>query len=312
MVLLPQLRQPLPLVRGYSATSASDGNSKATNRFAAQFNALGRTPSSDDKSSSKPAEKSVDPATEKQTMENIFSSISLARSAPAASSAIRTTSREPRFIPKPLEVTKRRLWLTDLKHFKLYPKTIKEWVIDCKTPCGVWGKDGTWHASMSLENEEKDETSAETAAQAREREILLGAKVLPADLRDRYRFGVMEEDIAALNLQGPQANKLKEILSFKYAGRAEINQFRIAESLKKWSRQPNDTGSSEVQIAVLTEKIRYMTDHLKGHHKDQRTKRALGITIDKRRALLKHLKKQNVSTYYHLLRDLNLRDMVSI
>ncbi len=247
LVLLPQLRQPLPLVRGYSATSASDGNSKATNRFAAQFNALGRTPSSDDKSSSKPAEKSVDPATEKQTMENIFSSISLARSAPAASSAIRTTSREPRFIPKPLEVTKRRLWLTDLKHFKLYPKTIKEWVIDCKTPCGVWGKDGTWRASMSLENEEKDETSAETAAQAREREILLGAKVLPADLRDRYRFGVMEEDIAALNLQGPQANKLKEILSFKYAGRAEINQFRIAESLKKWSRQPNDTGSSEVQ-----------------------------------------------------------------
>lgn len=245
-------------------------------------------------------------------MENIFSSISLARSAPAASSAIRTTSREPRFIPKPLEVTKRRLWLTDLKHFKLYPKTIKEWVIDCKTPCGVWGKDGTWRASMSLENEEKDETSAETAAQAREREILLGAKVLPADLRDRYRFGVMEEDIAALNLQGPQANKLKEILSFKYAGRAEINQFRIAESLKKWSRQPNDTGSSEVQIAVLTEKIRYMTDHLKDHHKDQRTKRALGITIDKRRALLKHLKKQNVSTYYHLLRDLNLRDMVSI
>lgn len=245
-------------------------------------------------------------------MENIFSSISLARSAPAASSAIRTTSREPRFIPKPLEVTKRRLWLTDLKHFKLYPKTIKEWVIDCKTPCGVWGKDGTWRASMSLENEEKDETSAETAAQAREREILLGAKVLPADLRDRYRFGVMEEDIAALNLQDPQANKLKEILSFKYAGRAEINQFRIAESLKKWSRQPNDTGSSEVQIAVLTEKIRYMTDHLKDHHKDQRTKRALGITIDKRRALLKHLKKQNVSTYYHLLRDLNLRDMVSI
>lgn len=243
-------------------------------------------------------------------MENIFSSISLARSTPA-SSAIKT-SREPRFIPKTLEVTKRRLWLTDLKHFKLYPKTIKEWVIDCKTPCGVWWKDGTWRASVSLENEEKDETSAETAAQAREREILLGAKVLPADLRDRYRFGVMEEDIAALNLQGPQANKLKEILSFKYAGRAEINQFRIAESLKKWSRKPNDTGSSEVQIAVLTEKIRYMTDHLKGHHKDQRTKRALGITIDKRRALLKHLKKQNVSTYYHLLRDLNLRDMVSI
>jgi small subunit ribosomal protein S15 len=63
---------------------------------------------------------------------------------------------------------------------------------------------------------------------------------------------------------------------------------------------------------VLTEKIRYMTDHLKENHKDQRTKRALGITIDKRRALLKHLKKQNASTYYHLLRDLNLRDMVSI
>jgi small subunit ribosomal protein S15 len=263
------------------------------------------------------------------------------------------------FYPKvDLQVAKRRLWLTDLKHFKLYPKTIKDWVVDCKTPRGVWETNGTWRATMMLESEAEDETSAETAAQAREREILLGAKVLPADLRDRYRFGVTEEDIRALELTAPQANKLKEILSYKYAGRAEINQFRIAECLKKWSRKANDTGSSEVQsalllafaalccvvcaacmcvaahrvmerggeqladldrvctrmraVAVLTEKIRYMTDHLKENHKDQRTKRALGITIDKRRALLKHLKKQNASTYYHLLRDLNLRDMVSI
>jgi small subunit ribosomal protein S15 len=217
------------------------------------------------------------------------------------------------FYPKvDLQVAKRRLWLTDLKHFKLYPKTIKDWVVDCKTPRGVWETNGTWRATMLLESEAEDETSAETAAQAREREILLGAKVLPADLRDRYRFGVTDEDIRALELTAPQANKLKEILSYKYAGRAEINQFRIAECLKKWSRKANDTGSSEVQIAVLTEKIRYMTDHLKENHKDQRTKRALGITIDKRRALLKHLKKQNTSTYYHLLRDLNLRDMVSI
>ncbi len=68
----------------------------------------------------------------------------------------------------------------------------------------------------------------------------------------------------------------------------------------------------EFLVAVLTEKIRYMTEHLRMHHKDQRTKRAMQITIDKRRALLKHLKKQNVSTYYHLLKDLNLRDMVMI
>jgi small subunit ribosomal protein S15 len=205
----------------------------------------------------------------------------------------------------------RRLRLTDLHHFNLYPKTVKEWVVDCKTPKGVWETDGRWRVTEMLESETIIETT-ETAAQAREREILSGAKVLPADLRNRLRFGVTEADLKQLPLNENQQNKLKEILSFKHAGRAEINQFRIAESLSKWGRKINDTGSSEVQVAVLTEKIRYMTDHLRQHHKDQRTKRALGMTIDKRRALLKHLKKQNVVTYYHVLRDLNLRDMVSI
>jgi hypothetical protein len=253
LVLLPQVRQSLPtssvLLRGYSSFGGDDSKKASTlNKFAASFNRSSppRNPDSTPPARA-PSGSSLSIEEGQKALQNIYqvleSNPSPGRAPPAA---------KLEFYPKvDLQVAKRRLWLTDLKHFKLYPKTIKDWVVDCKTPRGVWETNGTWRATMMLESEAEDETSAETAAQAREREILLGAKVLPADLRDRYRFGVTEEDIRALELTAPQANKLKEILSYKYAGRAEINQFRIAECLKKWSRKANDTGSSEVQSALL-------------------------------------------------------------
>ena len=68
-----------------------------------------------------------------------------------------------------------------------------------------------------------------------------------------------------------------------------------------------DTGSVQVQIAVLTEKIRYLTDHLKTHQKDDHGRRGLLHAVGKRRKLLEYLKKKDKEAYKKILSDLNLR-----
>lgn len=77
-----------------------------------------------------------------------------------------------------------------------------------------------------------------------------------------------------------------------------ITQFRIHES---------DTGSPEVQIALLTERINYLTGHLKDHKKDHHSRRGLLKMVGQRRALLNYLKKIDTERYHVILEKLNLR-----
>ena len=77
-----------------------------------------------------------------------------------------------------------------------------------------------------------------------------------------------------------------------------IAEFRIHEK---------DTGSPEVQVAVLTEKINRLTDHLKIHKKDHHSRRGLLILVSKRKRLLEYLKKKNEKRYLDLVERLNLR-----
>ena len=78
-------------------------------------------------------------------------------------------------------------------------------------------------------------------------------------------------------------------------------------AIRKWRKKPGDTGSSQVQIAVLTERIRYLTRHTETHHKDQSSKRGLQKAVSKRKALLTYLKTRDVVAYMDLLKDLNIR-----
>jgi small subunit ribosomal protein S15 len=77
-----------------------------------------------------------------------------------------------------------------------------------------------------------------------------------------------------------------------------ITQFRIHES---------DTGSPEVQIALLTERINYLTGHLQAHKKDHHSRRGLLKMVGQRRALLNYLKKVDTERYHVILQKLNLR-----
>ena len=69
----------------------------------------------------------------------------------------------------------------------------------------------------------------------------------------------------------------------------------------------NDTGSPEVQIALLTERINYLTEHFKIHKKDHHSRRGLLKMVGKRRRLLEYLKGKNVERYQGLINELGLR-----
>ncbi|WP_230280412.1 MULTISPECIES: 30S ribosomal protein S15 [unclassified Croceicoccus] len=79
------------------------------------------------------------------------------------------------------------------------------------------------------------------------------------------------------------------------------------EIIKDNARQTTDTGSPEVQVAILTERIRNLTEHFKDHHKDNHSRRGLLVMVNKRRSLLAYLKRKDVARYNALIQKLGLR-----
>ena len=77
--------------------------------------------------------------------------------------------------------------------------------------------------------------------------------------------------------------------------------------IKKYARDDKDTGSAEVQIAILTEEINALTEHLKNNQQDKHSKRGLLMKVGKRRSLLNYLLKTDVKRYRELVKSLGLR-----
>lgn len=77
--------------------------------------------------------------------------------------------------------------------------------------------------------------------------------------------------------------------------------------INKFQRNSNDTGSTHVQVAVLTERIKYLTEHFKLHKKDHHSRRGLLIMVARRRRLLQYLKRSDLQGYSSLIKDLGLR-----
>ena len=79
------------------------------------------------------------------------------------------------------------------------------------------------------------------------------------------------------------------------------------ELVKKYARHEGDTGSAEVQIAILTEEIKNLTEHLKEHKHDNHSKRGLLKKVGQRRSLLNYLVKTDVTRYREIVKSLGLR-----
>jgi small subunit ribosomal protein S15 len=81
----------------------------------------------------------------------------------------------------------------------------------------------------------------------------------------------------------------------------------VADIIKKHQRSKNDTGSSEVQIALLTNRINELTGHLKTHHKDEHSRHGLLMMVSKRRRLLKYYERVDKDNYLALIQTLGIR-----
>jgi small subunit ribosomal protein S15 len=82
---------------------------------------------------------------------------------------------------------------------------------------------------------------------------------------------------------------------------------RKSELIEKFRTHESDTGSPEVQIALLTERIGYLTEHFKTHAKDHHSRRGLLKLVSKRRSLLDYLKRSSLERYRSVVSALNLR-----
>jgi small subunit ribosomal protein S15 len=86
-----------------------------------------------------------------------------------------------------------------------------------------------------------------------------------------------------------------------------ITAEKKAELIKEHGRADGDTGSPEVQVAILTSRIQTLTDHFKSHAKDNHSRRGLLMMVNKRRSLLDFLKREDVQRYSDLIAKLGLR-----
>ena len=86
-----------------------------------------------------------------------------------------------------------------------------------------------------------------------------------------------------------------------------INKEKKAELVKKYRKKDNDTGSTEVQVALLTERINELNKHLDLNPNDHHSRRGLLMMVGKRKQLLKYLESSNLNAYRELIKNLNLR-----
>ena len=89
-----------------------------------------------------------------------------------------------------------------------------------------------------------------------------------------------------------------------------IKKERKAELIAQYGKDEKDSGSAAVQVAILTERIRELTEHMKSHKKDFHTRRGLLMLVGKRRRLLSYIKKGDVEAYRALIKSLGIRDNI--
>lgn len=92
------------------------------------------------------------------------------------------------------------------------------------------------------------------------------------------------------------------------ADKNSISKERTAELIAEFGKNPQDSGSAEVQVAILSERIHNLTEHLKEHPKDHHTRRGLLMLVGKRRRLLVYIKDRDIFEYRELIKKLGIRD----
>ena len=89
-----------------------------------------------------------------------------------------------------------------------------------------------------------------------------------------------------------------------------VSKERKAELIAQFGKNEKDSGSAAVQVALLTERIRELTEHMKSHKKDFHTRRGLLMLVGQRRRLLSYIKSKDINDYRELIAKLGIRDNI--
>ena len=89
-----------------------------------------------------------------------------------------------------------------------------------------------------------------------------------------------------------------------------VTKERKAELIKAYGKNEQDSGSAQVQVALLTERIKGLTEHMKSHKKDFHTRRGLLMLVGQRRRLLGYIKQNDINEYRDLISKLGIRDNI--
>lgn len=101
---------------------------------------------------------------------------------------------------------------------------------------------------------------------------------------------------------------VKQYLGPEHLSASEANRLTLRKVREAFAAHAHDCGGSAVQIAALTEKIRYMTEHLRTHHKDKASMRGLVAMLERRKKLLRYLRKSDGDAYGEVIYRLGLKD----
>ena len=88
-----------------------------------------------------------------------------------------------------------------------------------------------------------------------------------------------------------------------------MDKQKKSDIISKFKQSENDTGSVQVQIALLTERINHLTEHLKTNQKDNHSRRGLLMLVGKRKGFLQYLKDRDIEAYRKLVKELNIREI---
>ena len=91
-----------------------------------------------------------------------------------------------------------------------------------------------------------------------------------------------------------------------------VSKERKAELTAQFGNTPVDTGNPKVQVAILSERIKELTEHMKSHQKDFHTRRGLLMLVGRRRRLLSYIKKNDIVEYRELIKALGIRDNIQL
>ncbi len=113
----------------------------------------------------------------------------------------------------------------------------------------------------------------------------------------------MPQEFCPDGLNPKQAGIIETYRRLVVAQQAE----KKSEIIEKFRTHDKDTGSSEVQIALLSDRITYLTEHFKAHKKDHHSRRGLLKLVGQRRRLLQHLKQKDIAKYREIIKELGIR-----